>query len=553
MENEELRARLAGVCGSAASVRVPPVEAIRRRMRRRQARQATAGVLTCASVTVAVVLIHGAVGTPGTGRPANNGSQTVPACASKHISISWVRSFPVDRLSVEAPPKTYLLGFRNNGRVGCTLTGWPQLDVTVTHPQRRVWLSYGTLNTLLSRVIEPTRVLVRPGATAVSAVTIYLAPGGLECGNTAWKVTPPGPASAASVIPGGPRYVCFGTSVDVSPIYPASVQISQNYPRSVPKPSPVTTTNPQPRANAGPAAAPYFVTIDAAKAPAPAEVRSWRTGRVTAIIEPPAGSGGFTGVAGAENDATFVLAAGTTHSRFYQVRLWHGTPTPLVPLHVPSIAGPDAPFAVSADGSKLAVAMPGAHGTAKILVVDLVSGPRTTWQSPIRGTVTRLSWAGNVRLMLLWNTTVGGVSAADRSGLRVLTTRKLLHGDMLRSRLLIPATVRFGALHGIADPLANPAGRVVFATMTSRSGGSARAAVVAFSGTTGRPLRLVTPSTDESGFGAWCGALWSNPAGTDVLATCRTQGEWRIGRFTPVQLHFPAPGFSGGGPDFFGW
>ena len=197
--------------------------------------------------------------------------------------------------------------------------------------------------------------------------------------------------------------------------------------------------------------------------------------------------------------------------------------------------------------------MAGRHGTAKIVVVDLVTTSARTWQSPIRGTVTRLSSVGNMRVMLLWNTTVGGVPAADRSGLRVLMTRKLLHGDLLRSRLLIPATVRFGALHGISDPLASPHERVVFATMTSRSGGSARAAVVAFSGTTGRPLRLITPSTDESGFGSWCGALWSNPAGTDVLATCRTQGEWRNRRFTPAQLHFPAPGFSGGGPDFFGW
>jgi hypothetical protein len=68
----------------------------------------------------------------------------------------------------------------------------------------------------------------------------------------------------------------------------------------------------------------------------------------------------------------------------------------------------------------------------------------------------------------------------------------------------------------------------------------------------GRPLGVVTPASGESGHGAWCGALWANPSGSQALAACGTQGKIIDGRFTPGNLHFPALGLSAG-QNFFGW
>lgn len=228
-----------------------------------------------------------------------------------------------------------------------------------------------------------------------------------------------------------------------------------------------------------------------------------------------------------------------------------GTAEPLIPLPVPPLARPGTPFAVSADGSGLALALTVAGGTAKIVVVSLVTGSTRTWVSPGPGLVTGLSWAGNTRLTFTWTDPSRAGLTAKRSGLRQLDTAR--PGTSLPgSRLLIPAAVRFGTLRGIGYPLISPDGAVVFATMTSHAGGTARAAVVEFSAATGHPLRVVTPLTGESGLGTWCGALWADPSGSEALAACGAQGAIHGGRFTGVVLHFPAPNFSVG-QDFFAW
>jgi hypothetical protein len=112
--------------------------------------------------------------------------------------------------------------------------------------------------------------------------------------------------------------------------------------------------------------------------------------------------------------------------------------------------------------------------------------------------------------------------------------------------------VRVGTLRTLDYPLIAAGGTVVFATMTSHAGGNAQAAVVAFSAATGRPLGVVTPLADESGFGTWCGALWADPSGSQALAACAAQGEVSGTRFTRLNLHFPAPNLSAGN-DFFAW
>ena len=70
-----------------------------------------------------------------------------------------------------------------------------------------------------------------------------------------------------------------------------------------------------------------------------------------------------------------------------------------------------------------------------------------------------------------------------------------------------------------------------------------------FSAATGRPLGVVTPLADESGHGAWCGALWVNPSGSRALAACRVQGEISNGHFTREDLHIPVPN----GRNLFAW
>ncbi len=262
MDDDELRARLAGLLSAAGPVRVPPMSVIRRRMRRRQARQATTGVLACACAAVCAVLIRGAVGAPPPEGPANAvAPASVPDCTGKHISVAWVRAFPIRGVFMEAPPETFLLGFRNTGGTACALIGWPRL--VMTRPPHQVSITYGTRSTVvlppkgkrsISRVVKPTRVLLRPGATAVSAVTVALPLMWSECMHTAWAVTPPVP-SVAHILPGGPRFTCAHTSVAVSPVYPASVPISQNYPRPAHSTSPAAAQPPAAARWRGPATA----------------------------------------------------------------------------------------------------------------------------------------------------------------------------------------------------------------------------------------------------------------------------------------------------------
>lgn len=551
MDDDELRAEFAVLGRPAVRIQVPDSSVIRRRVRRRRARQAAVGLLACACAAVFAGLIRQAAGAPApTGGPA----QTGPVCVNRDLQVRWLPTARPKGFFIEAPPATYLLALRNTGTAACSLEGWPRLAMTGSRQPRQVSISYGTLSLVYPlgaseqkpRVVEPTRVVLAPGATAVSTVTVALTPAEVGCVRTGWAVTPPALGSSARRAPGSPSWICDGTSIVVSPVYPAGVPITRNYPRPALAAAPAITTNPAPASRAGPAAAPYFVMIDGARTPSTAVVRAWRTGTVTATVQPPPGSGagGFTGVAGAGDDATFVLAAGTGHSRFYQLSLWRGTAEPLIPLPVPPLARPGTPFAVSADGSRLALALTAAGGTAKIVVVSLVTGSTRSWVSPGPGLVTGLSWAGNTRLTFTWTDT-------SRAGLRQLGTTGP-GTSLLGSRLLIPASVRFGTLRGIGYPLVSPDGAVVFATMTAHAGGTARAAVVEFSAATGNPLRAVTPLTGESGLGTWCGALWADPSGSEALAACGAQGAIRGGRFTGVDLHFPAPNFSAG-QDFFAW
>jgi hypothetical protein len=358
--------------------------------------------------------------------------------------------------------------------------------------------------------------------------------------------------------------ICRTSAVTVSPVYPAAVPVTQNYPRSAPRELPATMSGSLPASNAGPAAAPYFMVLRQGNA----VVYDWRSGRAAAVIRPPrTASQGFTGVAAMGDDRTFVLAAGTGHTRFYQASLdQRGTLAgPLAQLPVPPVANSSTLFAVSPDGSELALvlAQPGAVAANEIMVVSLADGATRIWRSPDPGSVYALSWedplampgeawSGHPRLLFGWTDAARPRrTARQRSGLRLLDPGAP-GASLLGSRLLIPASVRAGALRTLNYPLISPAGTVVFVTMTSHTGGNAQAAVVAFSAATGRPLSVVTPLAGESGFGTWCGALWADPSGSQALAACGVQGRLNGTQFTKLNLHFPAPNLSAGN-NFFAW
>jgi hypothetical protein len=384
---------------------------------------------------------------------------------------------------------------------------------------RAVPVSYGTLITRparhgsTSRVVEPTEVVLPAQAQAAAMVTVTYPLDERNCSSAVWSVTPPQSDGPALVRP---------------------------------------------------EAAPYFMVLRQRNA----VVYDWRTGQVTAIIRPPGTAPqGFTGVAAAGDDRTFVLAAGTGRSGFYEVALGRqGTVSqPLAQLPVPPVANVGTLFAISVNGTELALALPQAGGVAtdEIMVVSLVNGATHTWPSPDPGSVYALSWAnpgglpqeawsGHPRLLFGWTDTAPARRIArQRSGLRLLDPSSP-GASLLGLHLLIPASVRAGALRTLNYPLIGSAGTVVFVTMTSHAGGNAQAAVVAFSVSTGRLLGVVMPLADEPGFGTWCGALWSDPSGGHALAACGAQGETTGTHFTREKLHFPAPNFSSGN-NFFAW
>jgi len=577
MRDDQLREGLAAWLAPVQQAPAPDMLVIRRRLRRRRARQAAAGTALCAVAAGAAALIH----VSAAPEPAiiGHGPVAVPACRGSQLRAEpeavLVRS---GALSMEPVPLTYLLRIQNTGRTACSLHGWPKVAVVAPPAMRAVPVRYATVSMRATksgevpRVVEPAQVVLSPGARAVATATVTYPLDEVGCGNAVLSVTPPQSGRRTlirrSQLSGTQRLplICGSSTITVSPVYPASVPPTRNYPAAAPRQSPASVSTSAPAAHAGPQAAPFFVEIRGSKA----IVSDWRTGRVTAVIPPPAGaSQRFTGVAGAGDDRTFVLATGAGPSRFYQLVLSQqgAQDQPLTPLPVPAVAGSGTPFALSDDGSELALALPqrGATATDEIMVVSLVTGSARTWRSPDPGMVYGLSWAdpgsspsrawaAHDRLLFGWNDTARtGQSARRRSGLRLLDTTAPGSG-LLASRLVIPASARVGALRmTFSSPLIAPGGTVVFVTMVSHPGVNAQAAVVEFSADTGRPLGVVTPLTGESGMGTWCGALWADPSGRRALAACGMIAvEVNGTRFTPQTVHFATRNFSAG-PNFFAW
>jgi hypothetical protein len=312
---------------------------------------------------------------------------------------------------------------------------------------------------------------------------------------------------------------------------------------------------PLPAADAGPGAAPYFVTVVFQRSPVPVTVNNAFTGQVLGTVRAPVKGIGFAGVAAAGDDRTFVLAAQQTSPPvvvFYELRLLaDGRVASLTRLLSVASAGVPA-FAVSPDASRLAYAT--AHG---IRVVSLATGASRSWTAgghTVVGTAAELSWAGDQTIAMYW---VSAAAGSRQTGVRLLDT-SAPGGDLLSSRLIIPVpdATAFGAFDELTGLLITPDGSRVFATVVTGLPDNPGAEVVEFSARTGQALAVVSPRDDESGMGSSCLALWTDPSGEQLTAECGSldgAGVIANDRFAAVGLRVPSYNFSAGRQTFIAW
>jgi len=251
MDDEALRSEFAALLAPVQQIPIPDSLGLRRRAHRRRAGQASASALACACVAIAFTLLfakspapRGSVGTP------------IPAgCASRDLVATWLPPAKVYGHWAEAPPETLLLVVRNTGQAVCSLEGWPRFFFTASSHPRSVDVSYEThfaewVGTYRNRVVDSSKLVLRPGAAAVSTVSVEL-PIAVQhgCATRAWLVRPPAPGAVTSPSRGDLPEVCDGSFITVSPLYPPSVPITQDYqgpfdiyPTSSPIPTGLTAT-----------------------------------------------------------------------------------------------------------------------------------------------------------------------------------------------------------------------------------------------------------------------------------------------------------------------
>jgi hypothetical protein len=157
-----------------------------------------------------------------------------------------------------------------------------------------------------------------------------------------------------------------------------------------------------------------------------AQIRATATGAVLAVVTPPKPYGTFSAAA-AGDGRTFVLAANrwkvsrwnggsfaeASATRFFLLRLGAGgRPGQLTPLPIPAVPtrATISGFALTRDGSKLAVALRGGQGGGpgpEIQVFSLATGAKRAWTWPGGGPITNnaggngevLSWTADGRTL----------------------------------------------------------------------------------------------------------------------------------------------------------
>ncbi len=279
-------------------------------------------------------------------------------------------------------------------------------------------------------------------------------------------------------------------------------------------------------ADAPASSAPYYLVLNGAGA---VSVVNGFTGTMVATVAAP-DRAHIDGIAAAPDDRTFVLY--TSH-RFYELRLGpSGTPQWLTAVAgTPPYAG--ASFAVSRD-AKLA-AYPTGTGVA---VVSLATGARRSWASGPDGDITDPSWAGDRYLAFQWQPLTGRGTAA--AGIRLLDTQASTSRPVLAaSRLIVSASTLPAGLRGLFNPVITPDGSKILTAAWTGPADSFTAEIAEFSARTGRLLAVLLPPAGMPGHGSPCTAVWTDPSGAHLMATCSVAGIVNGTRFTAANLNIP--------------
>lgn len=301
-----------------------------------------------------------------------------------------------------------------------------------------------------------------------------------------------------------------------------------------------------------------------------AVVRATATGAVLATVRPPPPYGTFTGVTGAADDRTFVLAAqpgqqptasGSVLTKFFLLRLDPAAGTArLAALPIPSVSGQwiqGAGIALSPDGRKLAVAL-STGGQSVIEVFDLAGGPVREWKAELRGGnvvgtdllgATALSWAADGRTLVFdaWGPARVEVHALDTAAAGT---------SLPASRLVMtfPNWSTTGSVSGSA--IITPDGTKIIAMEVPIRRAATEIRVRQFAATTGGPLGILAVIHYRKGaITGWPDVLWSNPSGSQlIISTTRlSAAPSKNGDLTPEEIGIvsggrfvPLPGIPGG-------
>jgi hypothetical protein len=277
---------------------------------------------------------------------------------------------------------------------------------------------------------------------------------------------------------------------------------------------------------------PYYVSLE----PGPlsdgstsAVVRDTASGATLATVTPPAPYRYFSGITGASDDRTFVLAAQVTGNagpptqhasalHYFLLRLDPGGGTAkLTALDVPPVSANDIiDFALSPDGSRLAVASGTDNTEQQITIYDLQTGAARTWQGPTSAGFigepvqagNPLSWTANGQTLAFEDITgVASKQPVYSIDVRLLDTAAP-GDDLSSSRVALSITGQE------ANAMITPDGSMIVipvVTSTARQ-------VNEYSASTGQLLAVLGtrqfPNAQDGGFPT---LLWSDSSGSSVI------------------------------------
>ena len=285
---------------------------------------------------------------------------------------------------------------------------------------------------------------------------------------------------------------------------------------------------------------PFYVVADHDR-PA-AVVRASATGQPASTVALPSGiDPKLTQVTAAADGRTFVLALFSLSrgTQFYELQITaSGQGAGLTRLAIPPLAAGEVAdaIALTADGTRLAVAIQAAGRRGQIEVITLASGAVRRWTATRGGMSQDLSWdAAGRRLAFFWTG-----AGARTDGLWLLETRAPGTGLPSGQRLL-PQTVGFDE---VQSALITPDAHTIIASVTydgtaQVSQGTVVGGIVAISAQTRRPLyTLLAERAARSSDAGWyittCLLPSIDRTGDHLLVSCDQFGRLDRGRFTPL-------------------